>query len=291
MTQFIRVSPSRRCPVCQREDWCLFTGPADRPQAAICARVESANRRGDAGWLHRLHDDDGGRAGRRVLRVKIDAGHDKTTDFAGLSESYRRCVDPERLARFARGLGLAAWALERFGVGWSPAAGAWSFPMRSAAGGVRGVHLRKPDGRKLAVRGSKMGLFMPLEDVESNALLVAEGLTDAAALCEMGFLAIGRPSCSSGVGDVVALVRSKSPSEVVVVADGDAPGRRGAGNLASVLVAYAASVRVTSPPDGIKDIRDWALKGCSRADVEQIIEAAPARRLNVRLAGQEGGHP
>jgi hypothetical protein len=52
-----RVSRRRPCPVCGRPDWCLFTGDDDAPTAAICARVESEKRAGEAGWVHRLRDD------------------------------------------------------------------------------------------------------------------------------------------------------------------------------------------------------------------------------------------
>ena len=48
-----RVSAAHPCPVCKKPDWCL-----DSPNgtAAICARVESGKRCGDAGWLHRRSD-------------------------------------------------------------------------------------------------------------------------------------------------------------------------------------------------------------------------------------------
>jgi len=51
-----RVSKVRPCPVCNKPDWCLYAGPADAPEAAICARVESPRRCGQAAWLHRLRD-------------------------------------------------------------------------------------------------------------------------------------------------------------------------------------------------------------------------------------------
>ena len=52
-----RVSKRRPCPICQRPDWCLYDGPENDPTAVICARVESYKCCGEAGWLHRLHDD------------------------------------------------------------------------------------------------------------------------------------------------------------------------------------------------------------------------------------------
>lgn len=49
----LRASASRRCPVCGRPDWCLI---APDGSAAICARIESEHRSGNAGWLHRLSE-------------------------------------------------------------------------------------------------------------------------------------------------------------------------------------------------------------------------------------------
>ena len=52
-----RVSKAKPCPVCGKPDWCLVTGPQGDSTAAICARVESPKRCGEAGWLHVLRDD------------------------------------------------------------------------------------------------------------------------------------------------------------------------------------------------------------------------------------------
>jgi DNA primase len=99
----------------------------------------------------------------------------------------------------------------------------------------------------------------------------------------MGFAgAVGRPSCTGGTKLLVELVRLRRPAHLVVAADGDVPGQRGADNLASVLLAYAPTVRVIAPPDGVKDMRAWLRAGGTRQDVERTIEAAPVRRLRIR---------
>lgn len=117
-------------------------------------------------------------------------------------------------------------------------------------------------------------------------LLVCEGPTDTAALLDLGLSAVGRPSCSGGVKLLVELVKQRRPAEVVIVADGDAPGQRGAGNQAAVLVAYCAAVRIIAPPVGIKDAREWKRRGATAADVAAVIDAAPIRRLTIeRKAG------
>ena len=112
--------------------------------------------------------------------------------------------------------------------------------------------------------------------------MVSEGLTDTAALLDLGYTSVvGRPSSTGGVKLLVELVQRRQPDEVVIVADGDEPGRRGADNLASVLLVYCPMVRVLVPKH-FKDVRDFLRAGGTRQQLEQAIETAPARRLAVR---------
>jgi DNA primase len=153
--------------------------------------------------------------------------------------------------------------------------------MRNPSGEVLGIRLRRPDGGKFAVKGSKDGLFLPAMDGSEpdGPLLICEGPTDTAALLDMGFgNVVGRPSCTGGTRLLVQLVRRRLRPEVVIVADGDGPGRRGADSLASVLVVYAPAVRVIQPPGAIKDARAWLLAGGMRSEVQEAIDAAPVRR-------------
>jgi hypothetical protein len=71
-------------------------------------------------------------------------------------------------------------------------------------------------------------------------------------------------------------------TEVVIMADADAPGQRGADSLATVLLAYCPAVRIATPPAGIKDARAWKRAGATAADVQAMIDAAPVRRLTVK---------
>jgi len=80
---------------------------------------------------------------------------------------------------------------------------------------------------------------------------------------------------------LVELVQQRRPTEVVVVADSDASGQRGAERLASVLVAYVPAVRVIIPPAPHTDARSWVQAGATAADVLRAIEAAPVRRVTI----------
>jgi DNA primase len=156
--------------------------------------------------------------------------------------------------------------------------------MSDTAGRILGIRLRLAGGRKLSVKGGREGLFLPDDLDVDGRLLVTEGPTDCAALLDLGLSAVGRPSCTGGVNLLVELVRQRRRAEIAIIADGDAPGQRGAENLAAVLVAYCPAVRIITPPAGIKDAREWKRRGATAGDVAKIIDAAPMRKLEIRRA-------
>ena len=279
-----RVSKGRPCPVCGKPDWCLYAGSAPDPTAAICGRIESPKRCGEAGWLHRLRDDPAWEPRRRT--VWLETATSPTADFGDFAARCAARMNPLALARLAGDLGLSVPSLNRLGIGWSTVHSAWTFPMRTVDDRVTGVRLRLPDGRKLSVRGGKEGLFIPSDLDARELLLIGEGLTDTAALLDLDFAAVGRPSCRGGVRLLVEFVRRRKPAQVVVVADGDGVGRQGADRLASVLVAYAAHVCLICPPDAYKDVRQWTLRGATYDDVAAVIEAAESRRLTITSQGR-----
>jgi len=277
-----RVNKTHPCPVCKHPDWCLLSADGT---AAICARVESAKRAGEAGWLHRLVDAPWQPERRfvRVVRFLANAAP-RAEDLGRLAAQWRDEVDPGRLHQLAVSLGLSIESLCHFSIGWSAGHRAWSFPMAAADGNVLGIRLRRPNGFKFAVTGSKEGLFVPSTvEADSSPLVICEGPTDAAALLDMGFRSVvGRPSCTGGIKLLVELVRRRQRPDVVIAGDNDEPGRIGADNLASVLVAYAPAVRIIAPPAEIKDAREWLRAGGRRPDVEKAIGRSPVRRLAVR---------
>jgi hypothetical protein len=217
---------------------------------------------------------------------------DGKPDFAKLAADFRQAVRPEALNKLAVALGVSVESLRRLGIGWAVRHRAWSFPMTGAAGDVLGIRLRLPSGKKLSIKGGKEGLFVPEGSGAGGPLLVCEGPTDTAALLDLGFSAVGRPSCTGGVKLLVKLVREVKPSGVVIVADADAPGQRGAESLATVLVVYCSEVRIIAPPAGVKDAREWKRRGATAADVQAAIDAARVRKLTVstRIRGKAGRH-
>ncbi len=279
--KMVRVSRLNPCPVCGKSDWCLVAADAG---AAICARVQegSVKRSGEAGWLHILRRDGAARkrrsTGRHVPSVKPAA-----RDFAALAEECRAKLTGSLLKELARTLAVSAESLRRLEVGWN--GGGYTFPMRDETGRVVGLRIRYPSGSKAAEKGSSNGLFIPTDMPADGLLLVCEGESDTAAALDLGFAAVGRPSCNTGR---IMLSRFARGRDAVIVADNDPPGRQGAKALASGLVPYCSSVRVVYPADGIKDLRQWKVAGITAAELSDVIKATPKCRLSIR-SGCAGG--
>jgi hypothetical protein len=272
----LRVSKRRTCPICKKRDWCLVSleGGGD-PVFAICKRVESAHVWGDAGWFHRLSAVS--RSRTRTRTVELDAGGH---DFADLAREYEMACPAARRAHLASTLGVSVESLARLALGWDERA--YTVPMQDGLGRVRGIRRRFPNGKQVCVTGSKNGIFVPRGLTHTGLLLVCEGASDAAAMLDLGFEAIGRADCNSGRKQVLRHVRKHRPEAVVVVADNDVVGRRGAGHLALALTLHCAHVRVITPPESIKDAREWRRRGATRAQAEAVILGTPEVVLVAR---------
>lgn len=271
----LRACRQRRCPVCDKPDWCLVAEDGSR---AICQRVESTKRAGEAGWLHIL--DGSRRSGAHRPTISVELRRGDFGLYAANAAGFRRSDDADGLHRLQNETGVSVPSLERLGVGHN--GWAWTFPMCTPTGRVVGIRLRKSDGSKLAVKGSSEGLFIPSGIDVAGRLLVVEGPTDTAAALDLGFSAIGRPSCTGGSRWVRQFVEAHRPAEVVVFADADEPGRAGAGSLARTLASFTR-VRIAEPPDGIKDLRAWLRAGARHDDVVRRVDRADVVQLRAEV--------
>jgi hypothetical protein len=186
---FVRVSKHRRCPVCGKADWCLIAAESP-PVRAVCQRVNSPIRFGDAGFLHAWGEAH--RPDQRMIRLRIAVPAATTHDrFRTQMAEFHESVDAGELSAFACRLGVGLHSLQRLGIGRHRYA--WAFPMSSPRGEIVGIRLRPDSGGKICVNGSRLGLFMPQGPLTSDEVMICEGESDAAAMLSLGFYAIGRP--------------------------------------------------------------------------------------------------
>lgn len=287
--EFERVSSRRPCPVCENKAWCLIARD-EPPSRALCKRVESPRKWGEAGFLHVLRLEFRERRHRSV-KVSLGGQTATTTMWESTAAQARAAMCAESLASFSVGLCVSVESLVRLGIGWAwngllrehglngIAPGAWSFPMQDALGHLVGIRLRLTDGSKIAITGSRNGLFVPTGTC--SRVFFSEGESDAAALLDLGFYTVGKPGAGNCDALVGAWIRHHRPADVVIVGDNDAIGRDKAQRLGRLLCVDHQSVRVIFPPARIKDAREWKKKGADAAAIETVVAAATPIRMDV----------
>ncbi len=271
--KWIRVTKREPCKVCGRGDWC---GLSPDRTVAVCMRVKSDRPVRNGGWLHRI----AAAPPRPAPPVYVPPPKDVDSgaiDWPALLRRFQRDTRMCEVDRLAAGLGVSPGSLRRLGIAWAAPHRAWAFPMCDSAGERIGVRLRAEDGRKWAVPGSHNGLFWPDGLSGSGPLLVCEGPTDTAALLDLGYDAIGRPSCTGAVEMVIEVVRALRRRDVVVMADADDPGIDGADRLARALTEAGRRPKVIRPLK-CKDARAWVQSGATRA----VVDCAIANALHWR---------
>lgn len=252
---WIEVDARHPCPICEsthdRQSWCLLSLDGN---AVICPRVSDGSKRrvGDAGYLHILRDDVQPR--RHVRRAPLKR-EPKRIDWAATVADHIAAISIAQLDALSSTMGVNPDVLDGFYVGW--AGSFYSAPMWGEDDEVIGVQCRSLDGKKWCLTGSRLGLFLPRHIRDEGYLCITEGMSDAAALTNLGYDSIGRPSATCG-GELVGewLGRQEPRRDVAIFADRDAIGARTARSLAKQVRSRARSVRIITPLRG-KDVRGW----------------------------------
>jgi hypothetical protein len=305
-----RVSREEPCPVCGKPDWCLVDTDG---ALAICPRTEdgAVKRCGEAGWLHRLREDEWERPfdARRWSPPWLPSQPSSPpkharTDLPKFARHLHKRGRAE-LPRLAQTLGVAALSLERLEVGYHAFGGWWSFPERDAAGEVIGIHRRYAGGSKRRLKGGKAGLTYAADWGSGDGpVLLVEGGSDVAAGLTLGLCVVGRPSNTGGVRllhDLLADWPDDRP--IIVLGEQDEkpggawPGRDGAIRTARELARrLVRPVHWTLSPDRSKDLRDWLaryggadpprMRGMFLEGLHTHV-ASPPKHLRVRTPSGE----
>lgn len=199
-----RVSRKNPCPVCNETRRCTV---AVDGLAAKCLNIHDGNTAGNtshdevgAYTVHTLTED---------VHFPPPADRPPRLEYAytaKLAKAWHEHLPPERDEQLSQALGLDCKTLELLRMGWVSCAGlerlktfcfgagCWTFPMRSATGGIVGIRTRFESGDKRQITGTEAGIFIPAKQHKRRCLVVTEGPTDLAAAIELGLAAIGRPN-------------------------------------------------------------------------------------------------
>lgn len=120
----------------------------------------------------------------------------------------------------------------QFRRGWDGEA--YTFPMYTMVGlglytiGIQRVWL---DGRKKAVHGSQLGLFVANDLEAGDVIFIVEGISDAVAIYDLGFEVIGKPCATYGDKIIKELLLASDIASVVIIPDNDEAGKKSAWGL------------------------------------------------------------
>lgn len=279
-----RVNHRQPCPICGRPNWCTYTADG---KLAHCMRASaglrpSTNRHGepDGGWIVRVAD--GQQSSLRATPKQQPARELGRAEIELIYRQHVANVFPARLNAFARSLCVSVESLRAVGIGWDTDKQAWTFPMRDDRG-IAGLRYRRDTGAKWSLAGGHEGLFRPAL-TRDGIIIVCEGPTSAAAWLDLGFDAIGMPSCRGGTGILKAVVRSLD-RPLLIVADRDSakkrpngdsfcPGPDGARALYESICGVCRAQWAVCPVP--KDGRDWLRRGATHGGVHQWIQSLAA---------------
>jgi len=269
LNDYYRVNKNKPCPICGKPDWCLISRDG---KYAICARYESPRKMAEAGYRHRI--DGKNENLKKVEPPKQSSRFISRNEIENLAYRYKR--ESNKVNFIAERLGVSYQSLDRLDVGYDYDSKAWVFPMRDEKELVCGIRYRNIDGKKWSLKGSRNGLFWP-DGIWSggyNDLVICEGASDTAALLDLGFDVLGRPSCNSGNKMICEFLKGRG-RDVYIMADRDEPklkpngevfrpGQDGAYKLARDVKKLVKNVKVVTPPKRFKDVRQWVNVGASR---------------------------
>lgn len=264
--RWMRCSKARPCPICGRADWCCWLSDG---AAFFCMRTNVEV----AGWKMGSTKESGGTtyfSQPDSPSIQKAPPERKATinkcviPWDQISAEAESLLSERLLMSLCRSLKLSRESLKKLCVGWNLHYEAFTFPMRSlTTQKIIGIRTRTLCGAKFALTGSHQGYFLPSPTSTFNKefLYLCEGLTDTAAIAELGLDVIGRASCSHVSKSLIEECANK---KVVIIADSDEAGIRGANNLQSKLRMGQSVILI--PPKDYKDARLWVTAGLLRKD-------------------------
>ncbi len=275
-----QASKSENCPICKKPNWCSITGATGDPEAAVCMRVESDNKRPNGGWHHRLKEREK-RPSNGAVKPSL------TSTSLSKSKPKRAHTSPKvAIASLERKLGKHSAQWTYHNASGTPIGVIVRWDKRDGKE-IRPITRNEPtDGGFSTWQIAGMPIPRPLYQLPSLAdaeqVIVVEGEKCADALRALGYVATTSPHGSKGAG--MADWSPLAGKQVVLMPDIDEPGNEYIDAVVGLLehVSPAPTVRVLrldslpdrSPmPEG-GDVVDWLAAGGTKELLARMLESA-----------------
>jgi len=110
-------------------------------------------------------------------------------------------------------------------------------------------------------------------------ILIVEGSSDVLAALDLGFVAIGRPSAKGGMEELKQMPLAKK--EIWIIGENDAGvGKKGMEKTFLNLEHLSDKISCVMPPEGIKDLRQWAERGLTQETLTAYVQEFGQTKLN-----------
>jgi len=243
-------------------------------------------KRTGGGWLHRL--DGLAEHKPKSTRPSVPTENVPKPNFSRLSKACEVSISHRNIIGLSKDLEVTIQSLQRLRLGMlNPQQ--YTFPMTDSKGHDIGIQIRTKGSKKFCVPGSRLGLFMPKGLSGNGPLLITEGASDCLAGLDLSFDCIGRPNFLANSQMVCDACKGRG--EIIVVSDNDEVGLKGALELSETLASHRHQVKLITPPDGIKDLRQWKSQGLNQNVLSDIIQETQTitgkSRRGTRSAIQE----
>ena len=181
-------------------------------------------------------------------------------DWRRLTEDYFKRLGVIDTIKLLDLWSISSNSVWQFRGGWDGEA--YTFPMKSVVDSelcITGIQRAWLDGRKKAVHGSQLGLFIPSNN-NNHSLFIVEGISDAVSMHDLGFGVIGKPCATYGDKIFKELLLESDTHSVIVIPDNDEAGCTSTQKLVEAL-SGVVNISVFEF-EGAKDIRKYiSIKG------------------------------
>lgn len=194
------------------------------------------------------------------------------------------------LTEFMQRRGFGVEILQEYTVGYDQASGAFTIPIRNAAHqlvNIRRYQLDPPDGRRKiwSVKGHGAPFLYPIDQLDSDYVVVCEGEWDALATIQAGIPAITRTAAATTWDPKWS--KLFSGKIIYLCHDRDNTGIVANKKVRAALQRYAKEIRIVKLPYKIKvkhgqDLSDYWLDGHTEADFWALVEESRVEALNVQ---------